>query len=712
MNKEEAKVRIAELSKIIENHNYNYYILAQPTISDYDFDMLLNELISLEKQYPEFIAADSPTQRVGGDITKEFQTVKHRYPMLSLSNSYNIEEVKEFINRIKKTIDEEVEFVCELKFDGISISLTYENGIFVKAVTRGDGTQGDDVTANVKTIRTIPLRLKGDYPDSFEMRGEIIMPHSSFNAINAEREDLGLQPFANPRNAAAGTIKLQDSKEVAKRKLDQYCYFMMMDDDKMIFKNHYESLMTAKQWGFNVSNFMALCKNADDIENFINEWDEKRKELPFDIDGIVIKVNDFRQRELLGFTAKSPRWAIAYKFKAEEAHTQLLSVDFQVGRHGTITPVANLEPVQLAGTVVKRATLHNADFIEQLDLHYNDFVSVEKGGEIIPKITAVDLNLRKDDSQKVTFITHCPECKTQLVKAEGETAWYCPNTLGCPPQIKGRIEHFISRKAMNIESLGEGKVEVLFDNGLIKDYSELYGLTYNKIFGLEKTIIIDSENNIARKVGFKEKTSQNIIDAIEKSKSVPFARVLFALGIKYVGETTAKLIAKAMGSIDNIINASVEELTEIEEVGEKIALSIKEFFSDERNINIINKLKEAGLQFEQESKATVTENQVLSGKNIVVSGVFSSMSRDEIKQLIEDLGGKNVSSISSKTSFVVAGDKMGPEKRKKAESLGIEIKSEEDFLTMIQGQQTTDKKQQPSSTESNAGVQGVLEFDF
>ena len=738
MNKEEAKVRIAELSKIIESHNYNYYILAQPTISDYDFDMLLNELISLEKQYPEFITADSPTQRVGGDITKEFQTVKHRYPMLSLSNSYNIEEVKDFITRIKKTIEEDVEFVCELKFDGISISLTYENGIFVKAVTRGDGTQGDDVTTNVKTIRTIPLRLKGDYPDFFEMRGEIIMPHSSFNAINAEREDLGQQPFANPRNAAAGTIKLQDSKEVAKRKLDQYCYFMMMDDDKMIFKNHYESLMAARQWGFNVSNFMALCKNVDDIEDFINYWDEKRKELPFDIDGIVIKVNDFKQREILGFTAKSPRWAIAYKFKAEEAHTQLLSVDFQVGRHGTITPVANLEPVQLAGTIVKRATLHNADFIEQLDLHYDDIVSVEKGGEIIPKITAVDLSQRKEESQKVAFITRCPECGTELVNIEGETAWYCPNTLGCPPQIKGRIEHFISRKAMNIESLGEGKVEVLFDNNLIKDYSDLYNLKYNDIFGLEKIITIDDEKTqekSVRKVSFKEKTANNIIDAIEKSKSVPFARVLFALGIKFVGETTAKLIAKAMGSIDNIINASVEELTEIEEVGEKIAVSIKDFFSDERNINIINKLREAGLQFEQEKKTAKDDDSsgVLSGMSIVVSGVFSTMSRDEIKQLIEDLGGKNVSSISSKTSFVVAGDKMGPEKRKKAESLGIEIKSEEEFLEMINGQmtQTTDadsdfdfdfdfdkgqENSSPSPTvqspENTAGVQGVLEFEF
>ena len=710
-NKEEIKLRIAELSEIIESHNYNYYVLAQPTISDYDFDMLLKELIVLEQQYPDLILSTSPTQRVGGDITKEFQTVRHRYPMLSLSNSYNIEEVKDFINRIKKTIDDDVEFVCELKFDGISISLTYENGAFVKAVTRGDGTQGDDVTTNVKTIRSIPLRLKGNYPDFFEMRGEIIMPHSSFNSINIEREDLGLQPFANPRNAAAGTIKLQDSKEVAKRKLDQYCYFMMMDDDKMIFKNHYESLMAAREWGFNVSNCMNLCKNVDDIEAFIEYWNEERKKLPFDIDGIVIKVNDFKQRDILGYTAKSPRWAIAYKFKAEEAHTQLLSVDFQVGRHGTITPVANLEPVQLAGTIVKRATLHNADFIDQLDLHYDDIVSVEKGGEIIPKITGVDLSQRKDDGKKVTFIEYCPECKNQLIKAEGETAWYCPNALGCPPQIKGRIEHFISRKAMNIESLGEGKVEVLFDNNLIKDYSDLYELTYDKIFGLEKIIIVDEENNISRKVSFKEKTANNIIDAIEKSKNVPFARVLFALGIKYVGETTAKLIAKAMGNIDNIISASVEELTDIEEVGSKIAISIKDFFSDERNISIINKLKEYGLQFEQEKQSEESDSQILSGKSIVVSGVFTSMSRDEIKQLIENHGGKNVSSISSKTSFVVAGDKMGPEKRKKAESLGIEIKSEAEFLEMINNE-SDDKATSELRKENNAGIQGTFEFEF
>ena len=509
------------------------------------------------------------------------------------------------------------------------------------------------------------------------------MPLSSFEKLNEERKEKGEKEFANPRNAAAGSVRQLDSKIASERNLSTFLYHIPTPRNYNL-KTQYDSLEFMKKLTLTVNPNIKKVNDIKEVIDYINYWEEKRKELPYDIDGIVIKVNNYNDQERLGVTAKVPKWAIAYKFKAEEAHTKLLSVDFQVGRHGTITPVANLEPVQLAGTIVKRATLHNADFIEQLDLHYEDIVSVEKGGEIIPKITSVDMKSRKDGSSKVTFIEFCPECGTKLIKAEGETAWYCPNTLGCPPQIKGRIEHFISRKAMNIESLGEGKVEVLFDNDLIKDYSDLYNLTYDNLFGLEKIIVVDDENqeNTIRKVSFKEKTANNIIDAIEKSKSVPFARVLFALGIKYVGETTAKLIAKAMGSIDNIINASLEELTDIEEVGEKIALSIKEFFADERNINIINKLRESGLQFEQEEKE-VNENQVLSGMSIVVSGVFNTMSRDEIKQLIEDLGGKNVSSISKKTSFVVAGDKMGPEKRKKAESLGIEIKSEEGKGTVV-----------------------------
>lgn len=684
MTKEEAKARIAELSDIIDNHNYRYYILAQPTISDYDFDMLMNELLSLEQQFPDLITESSPSQRVGGGITKEFATVRHKYPMLSLSNSYNKEEIIDFISRIKKSIDGPVDFVCELKFDGVSISLTYEKGILRRAVTRGDGSRGDDVTTNIKTIHTIPLKLKGDYPDFFEMRGEIIMPHNSFEKINIEREDLGLPTFANPRNAAAGTIKLQDSKEVANRRLDNYCYYMMMDD--MPFKTHYESLMAARRWGFNISEHIALCHDIDEIESFINLWDVKRKALSFDIDGIVIKVNNFAQQEELGYTAKSPRWAIAYKFKAEEAHTKLLSVDFQVGRHGTITPVANLVPVQLAGTTVKRATLHNADFIKQLDLHYDDIVSVEKGGEIIPKITGVDLQCRKDNSIPVSFVSKCPECGTPLVQTEGEAAWYCPNSLGCPPQIKGRIEHFISRKAMNIESLGEGKIEVLFDNHLVNNYADLYDLKYEQLYGLEKVIEIKDEYNllqepVLRKVSFKQKTADNILESLQKSKKVPFARVLFALGIKYVGETTAKLIANAEGSVDNIIKASTEELKQIDEVGEKIALSVREFFDDERNIALVNRLRAAGLQFEQE-KRTSTENNILAGKSIVVSGTFKNFSREEIKQLIEDLGGKNVSSISSKTDFVVAGEKMGPEKKKKAEALNIPVLSEEEFIAM------------------------------
>lgn len=684
MTKEEAKARIAELSDIIDNHNYRYYILAQPTISDYDFDMLMNELLSLEQQFPDLITESSPSQRVGGGITKEFATVRHKYPMLSLSNSYNKEEIIDFISRIKKSIDGLVDFVCELKFDGVSISLTYEKGILRRAVTRGDGSRGDDVTTNIKTIHSIPLKLKGDYPDFFEMRGEIIMPHNSFEKINIEREDLGLPTFANPRNAAAGTIKLQDSKEVANRRLDNYCYYMMMDD--MPYKTHYESLMAARRWGFNISEHIALCHDIDEIESFINLWDVKRKALSFDIDGIVIKVNDFAQQEELGYTAKSPRWAIAYKFKAEEAHTKLLSVDFQVGRHGTITPVANLVPVQLAGTTVKRATLHNADFIKQLDLHYDDVVSVEKGGEIIPKITGVDLQCRKDNSIPVSFVSKCPECGTPLVQTEGEAAWYCPNSLGCPPQIKGRIEHFISRKAMNIESLGEGKIEVLFDNHLVNNYADLYDLKYEQLYGLEKVIEIKDEYNllqepVLRKVSFKQKTADNILESLQKSKKVPFARVLFALGIKYVGETTAKLIANAEGSVDNIIKATTEELKQIDEVGEKIALSVREFFDDERNIALVNRLRAAGLQFEQE-KRTSTENNILAGKSIVVSGTFKNFSREEIKQLIEDLGGKNVSSISSKTDFVVAGEKMGPEKKKKAEALNIPVLSEEEFIAM------------------------------
>lgn len=686
MTKEEARNRIAELSDTIEYHNKRYYILNQPSISDYEFDMLMEELISLEKLFPEYALPSSPTKRVGGDLTKEFPTVRHRYPMLSLSNSYNRGEIVDFIKRIEKTIDEPVEFVCELKFDGVSISLTYEDGILTRGVTRGDGAQGDDVTTNVKTIRSIPLKLKGDYPNFLEMRGEIIMPHDSFHNTNREREELGLPLFANPRNAAAGTIKLFDSREAANRRLDNYCYYMMSDN--ITYETHYESLMAAREWGFNISNHIALCKNIDEIEDFINYWDTERKNLPFDIDGIVIKVNSFAQREILGLTAKSPRWAIAYKFKAEQVKTRLLSVDFQVGRHGTITPVANLQPVQLAGTTVKRATLNNADFIKQLDLHYNDIVKVEKGGEIIPKIVGIDVESRNDEQSEVQFIERCPECGAKLIQNEGEAAWYCPNSSGCPPQIKGRIEHFISRKAMNIESLGEGKVQVLFDNNLIKNYADLYDLTYEKMFGLENVVVINDDFNLqdnpkTRKVSFKEKTVNNILKSLQKSKEVPFARVLFALGIKEVGEVTAKILANTLGDIDAIASASVEELQEVNTVGVTIAESIRNFFDKPENIIIIERLKKAGLQFNNEKKA-VSESQALAGKSIVVSGVFSNFSRDEIKQLIEYHGGKNSSSISSKTDFLLAGEKMGPEKKKKAEALNVKIINEDEFLKMIE----------------------------
>ena len=687
MTPEEARQRIAELSEELERHNYNYYILANPTISDYEFDMKLEELGRLEKKYPQFLLPTSPTQRVGGGVTKEFKSVEHRYPMLSLANSYSKEDIQEFITRIKKTIDEEVEFCCELKFDGLSISLQYENGVLVRAVTRGDGTRGDDVTTNVKTIRTIPLKLQGDFPPFFEMRGEIVMPLESFNRLNEERADEGSQLFANPRNAAAGTLKLQDSREVAHRRLDSYEYYMMMDDLETRFATHYESLMASRKWGFNISNFVCLCKTVDEIFDFINYWDVKRHELPFAIDGIVLKVNSFAQQQQLGFTSKSPKWAIAYKFKAEEVETELLSVDFQVGRHGTITPVANLAPVQLAGTTVKRATLNNEDFIRQFDLHYGDTVSVVKGGEIIPKIIGVNLNRRKEGVEPVKFVTHCPICGTELVQNEGEVAWYCPNTLGCSPQIRGRIEHFIGRKAMNIESLGEGKIELLYEEGLIKNVADLYDLTYDKLFGLEKVITIQDEYSLlpvaTRKVSFKEKTALNILDALEKSKAVPFERVLFALGIKFVGESVAKILANALHDIDHIIQASIEEMTQINEIGEKIALSVRSFFDDKRNIEIVNRLKKAGLQFIVEEKQASDKEQVLAGKTFVVSGVFEHYSRDGIKETIEAYGGKNVSSISSKTDYVLAGDKMGPEKRKKAESLNIPIITEAEFEKII-----------------------------
>ncbi|MBQ5957915.1 MAG: NAD-dependent DNA ligase LigA [Bacteroidales bacterium] len=683
MTKEEARQRIAALSEALEQHNYNYYILAQPTISDYEFDMMLEELARLEHEFPEYLSPSSPTQRVGGGITKEFQSVKHRYPMLSLSNSYSKEDIEDFINRVKKSVEDEVEFCCELKFDGLSISLQYENGVLTRAVTRGDGTQGDDVTTNVKTIRTVPLKLHGDYPPFFEMRGEIVMPFESFDKLNEQRIEAGDDLFANPRNAAAGTLKLQDSKEVARRRLDNYCYYMMMDGLEDRYQTHYESLMAARNWGFNISNYMCLCKSVEEIFDFINYWDEARHQLPFAIDGIVLKVNSYQQQQILGFTAKSPKWAIAYKFKAEEVETELESVDFQVGRHGTITPVANLAPVLLAGTTVKRATLNNEDFIRQFDLHYGDTVTVVKGGEIIPKIIGINFDKRQAGALPVEFVKTCPACGTELIQNEGEAAWYCPNVQSCPPQVKGRIEHFISRKAMNIESLGEGKIEFLYNAGLIKDVADLYDLTYDKLFGLSND-----------KVSFKEKTAKNIIDALEKSKSVPFERVLFALGIRNVGEVVAKTIVAEYHDIDAIMQASVEELSAINTVGEVIAQSVKAFFENPVNLAIVDRLKAAGLQFAKAENAPSDQPQVLAGKTFVVSGVFAHYSRDGIKAAIEAHGGKNSGSISSKTSYVLAGDNMGPEKRKKAEALGIPIISEADFEAMIGGAKDSDDAEQ------------------
>ncbi len=678
MTPEEAKGRIIQLTRELQQHNYNYYVLNNPTISDYEFDQLLKELEELEKQYPEFRLPDSPTQRVGADITKEFRTVKHKYPMLSLSNSYSESEIRDFIQRVEKLVGKGVEFVCELKYDGVAISLTYENGILAQAVTRGDGVQGDDVTNNIKTIRTIPLRLRGDYPTELEVRGEIFMPRNGFEQLNREREEIGEAPFANPRNAASGSIKMQDPKEVARRPLDNFMYYVPHELPGI--KTHYDALKYIGKLGLKVSKNIALCKTEEEIFEFINDWDEGRKQLPYDIDGIVIKVNDLELQKKLGFTAKSPRWAIAYKFKAERVETILLSIDYQVGRTGAVTPVANLQPVLLAGTVVKRASLHNADIIAQLDVRIGDHVFVEKGGEIIPKIVGVNLDKRKPDAEPVKFIEFCPECGTRLVRKEGEAAYYCPNEDACPPQIKGKLEHFISRKAMNIDSLGEGKIEILYDKGLVRDPADLYELTFDKLLGLEK-IIPGEDGKKPKKISFREKTVENILKGIENSKNVPFPRVLYALGIRYVGETVAKKLAAHFKSIDHLKEASFDELVNVEEIGEKIAESVIRWFAKPGHLEMIQRLRSHGVQMEIKEEQEVSDK--LQGKSFVVSGVFERYSRDEVKALIEKYGGKNVSSISSKTDFVLAGDKMGPAKKEKASKLGIPIISEEDFEKMI-----------------------------
>ncbi len=681
MTPEEAKKKIISLTKQLNDYNYYYYVLNQPKISDFDFDMKLKELEKLENKFPQFRLPESPTQRVGGEPTKDFKTVRHSIPMLSLSNSYSKEDLYEFTNRIKKTIGFEPEYVTELKFDGLSISLSYNNGVFFQAVTRGDGEKGDDVTNNVKTIKSIPLKLRGNYPETLEIRGEIYMPHKVFERLNKEKEEIGETPFANPRNAAAGSLKLQDPNEVAARGLEAFFYYIPMKIEGI--NTHYELLQNAKKWGFRVSNHMALCKNINEIFEFIDDWDKERYNLPFDIDGIVIKVNDLKVQEQLGYTAKFPRWAIAYKFKAERVETKLLSIDYQVGRTGAVTPVANLKPVQLAGSTVKRASLHNADIIAQLDVRIGDTVYVEKGGEIIPKIVGVNLNKRPKDALQVNFIKNCPECGTPLVRKEGESAWYCPNEEGCPPQIKGKLEHFISRKAMNINSLGEGKIEMLYDNNLVSNIADLYDLTFDMLIGLEK-IISSTEGKKSKKISFREKTTLNILNAIEQSKSVPFPRVLYAIGIRYVGETVAKKLAYHYKNIDALMNATYDELINVDEIGDKIAQSIVEYFSKKEHIKIINRLKEKGIQFsiETDIKKTKTSDK-LKGLQFVVSGVFKNYSRDEIKNIIEDNGGKIVSSISSRTNYIIAGNNMGPVKKEKADRLGIPIISEEDLTKMI-----------------------------
>ncbi len=663
---EQAEKRILQLTEEINHHNFLYYTQTQPVISDYEFDKLLEELIHIEKEFPQFAQPDSPTQRVGGQITKEFETVEHTYPMMSLSNTYSEPELREFDERIKKAIGENYEYVCELKFDGVAIGLTYKDGILNRAVTRGDGVRGDNVTANVKTIRTIPLKLKGkNYPQEFEIRGEIILDKKSFERINAERIDIGETPFANPRNSAAGTLKLQDSSIVSRRKLDCYLYALYGNFE---FSSHQEALKHAASWGFKISSHYRVCKNMNEVLKFIHEWDDKREELEFAIDGIVIKINDFNQQRELGFTAKSPRWAIAYKYKAQSAATLLNSVVYQVGRTGAITPVANLEPVLLAGTVVKRASLHNADQIEKLDLRVGDTVFVEKGGEIIPKITAVDLDKRPENSHKLKYITHCPECGTSLIRKEGEALHYCPNEEGCPPQIKGRIVHFTSRKAMNIEGLGSETIDLLVNEGLLHDVAAIYHLQKEKLLQLER---------------MGEKSVNNLLEAIELSKAVPFERVLFAIGIRFVGDTVAKKIARYFGSYQKLEIAEMEELQQAPEVGEVIAQSVFNFVRDTKNKKMMTQLAEAGLKLEIDAKKYSGVNK-LAGLSFVITGVFEKHSRDELKDMIEVNGGKNVSGVSAKTSYLLAGNDGGTSKLEKAEKLKIKIISEEEFLKMIE----------------------------
>lgn len=661
------KHQIDTLREELNKHNYDYYVLSAPTISDFEFDKKLKELTDLETQYPEFFDPNSPSQRVGSDINKSFKQVPHKYPMLSLGNTYTEAEITDFYNRVKKGLNDDFEIVCELKYDGTSISLTYINGQLTQAVTRGDGVQGDDVTANVRTIRSIPLRLHGtDYPAEFEIRGEILMPWSVFDQINKERAEQEEALFANPRNAGSGTLKQQDPKIVASRKLDSYLYYLL--GEELPTDGHYENLMKAKEWGFKISDATKKCKTLDEIFAYIYYWDKERKNLPVATDGIVLKVNSLTQQKNLGFTSKFPRWAIAFKFQAEQAVTTLESVSYQVGRTGAVTPVANLRPVKLSGTTVKRASLYNEDYINSLDLHINDQVYVEKGGEIIPKITGVDVTQRNIFDTKVEFIKDCPECGTPLVKDEGEAIYYCPNDVSCPPQIKGRIEHFLTRKAMNIAG-GTETVEHLYNAGYIRNIADLYTLKWQDVSRLER---------------WAEKSAKNLIDSIHASVSVPYERVLFALGIRYVGETVAKKLALAFPDIDLLQAATIEDLTQVDEIGDRIAQSIVKYFSNPNNLEVINKLRTFGLQFELSESIIAQRTEKLKDLSIVISGTFEKYSRDEYKSMIEQNGGKNSGSISSKTDYVLAGDNMGPAKLEKAKSLGIPIINEDDFLKMLE----------------------------
>ena len=658
--------KIQALREELRRHNYNYYVLDKPEIDDYTFDQKLKELQELEEKHPEFYDANSPTLRVGGQITKNFATVKHESRMYSLANSYSQEDLEDWETRLKKLVDGEVEYVCELKYDGASISLTYENGELVRAVTRGDGVQGDDVTNNVKTIRSVPLKLKGDFPAKFDIRGEIVLPLAGFTQMNAERVEAGEEPYSNPRNTASGSLKLQDSAEVSKRPLD--CLLYSIVGENLNIKSQFESLEKARSWGFKVPDVAKKTASTAETFEFLNYWDEHRHDLPYETDGVVIKVNSFQQQEELGFTAKAPRWAMAYKFKTEQAETVLEKITYQVGRTGAITPVANLDPVQLAGTIVKRASLHNADQIEKLDIREGDHVYVEKGGEIIPKIVGVDFEKRNPDSEPTVYITNCPECDTELIRQEGEAQHYCPNDMGCPPQIIGRIQHFISRKALDIEGLGGETVALLVNEGLIQSYADLYDLKKEQILPLDR---------------MAEKSADNLIKGIGTSMKVPFERVLFGLGIRYVGETVARKLAKHFKNIEALEAASEEELVAVDEIGERIAQSVVSFFAENENKNLVSRLKEKGLQLELDASVLENQTEKLKGKTFVISGVFTKVSRTELKKMIEDNGGKASGSISSKTNFLVAGENMGPSKLEKAEKLNVPIISEDEFLIML-----------------------------